>query len=93
MEPVELQLRAAVTGTSGLTQQLLTDAAIALITAITAEQLAQSALRQHHALQGRLLEQATGKTLDAGRVAEVRIVQQPERDAQGQTGSRGGGLS
>ena len=75
IELAELQLGTHIAGTGGLAQQLKTHAPITRVTAITAEHLPQSALRLHHTLQSRLLEQAASKAFDARGMTESRAVQ------------------
>ncbi|MCY1553967.1 hypothetical protein D9M68_905020 [compost metagenome] len=88
-QAAQLQLRAAVAGAGGLTQHVQADAAIAVIAAVAAEHLAQAALRCHHPVPRRLLEQFAGESLHARRLAQARAVQQPQGDARRQ-GLRGG---
>ena len=78
IEAAKLQLSSQVAGAGGLTQQLLTDTAIAGIAAIAAQQLAEAALRRDHALAGRLLEQASGEALDGGVMPQAGTIEQPE---------------
>ena len=68
---------------------LQTDATVARVAAVAAEQLPQTTLGLHHTLHGRLLEQPPGKALDAGGVAQTRAVEQPEGDTHRQ--ASGGG--
>ena len=48
-------------------------------------QLAQTALRSHYALTGRLLEQAPGEVFDVGAMPQAWAVKQPQGDFQGKT--------
>ncbi|ERO64556.1 hypothetical protein P308_23540 [Pseudomonas piscis] len=84
-DPTQLLLGATVAGASRLAQQVMTDTAVPGITAFAAHQLTQPALRGDYALAGRLLEQASGKVLDAGAMSKTRIVQQPQGNPQGET--------
>lgn len=61
----QLQLSLAVTGSCSLTQQLETDAAVALAVAVMAEQPSQAALGNNHTFECRLLEHPPGDTFDA----------------------------
>lgn len=88
-EQTEFLLRTTVTGTSGLTQQILTDATIPGVTALTAHQLTETALRSHYAFTRRLLEQAPCDVLGIMTVAQARAVEQPFCDANGKSLGRG----
>ncbi len=71
------ELSAAVTGTGGLPQKLVPDAAVTRVATILAEDLAQPALRNHHATASGLFEQPAGKMFDAGLLAQARVIEQP----------------
>jgi hypothetical protein len=63
-----------------LAQQILANAPVPGVTAFTAHQLTEAALRSHDTFTGRLLEQAPGQVLDAGAFSETRVVEQPLSD-------------
>lgn len=91
-DQTEFLLRATVTGTGGLTQQLLTDTPVTGIAALPANQLAEAALCSDHTFTGRLLEQTAGQVLGAGTVAQARRIEQPFGNTHGKTlgsGNRG----
>ncbi|GLH36638.1 hypothetical protein RS1P1_09210 [Pseudomonas moraviensis] len=88
-DQTEFLLRAPVTGTGGLTQQLLTDTPVTRVAAFTADQLAKTALRGDHAFTGRLLEQTAGEMLGAGAIAQARGIEQPFSHADGEALGRG----
>lgn len=79
----QFTLGTAVTGASRLAQEVVTDATVTGIPALTAHQLAQSALCSDHTLTGRLLEQTSGEVFDVGVVAQARTVEQPQGNFQG----------
>lgn len=84
-EQTEFLLRPTVTGTGGLAQQVLTDATIPGVTALAAHQLAETALRSHHAFTRRLLEQAASEVFGIMTVAQARAVEQPFCHANGKS--------
>ncbi len=88
-EQTELLLRATVAGTGGLTQQILTDAPVTGVTALAAHQLTKTALRSHHTLACRLLEQAASEVFGIMTVAQARAVEQPLSNANGKSLGRG----
>jgi hypothetical protein len=88
-EQTEFLLRATIAGTGGLAQQILTDATIPCVTALAAHQLAESALRSHHAITRRLFEQAASKVFGVMTVAQARAVEQPFGNANGKSLERG----
>ncbi len=83
IQAAQLQLRAPITGTRCLAQQLDTDAPVAGIAALAAEHLAQSTLRLNHTLTRRLLEQTAGDAFHAGSFSQPRTVEQPGGDTNG----------
>jgi hypothetical protein len=88
-EQTEFLLRTTVTGASGLAQQILTDATIPGVTALTAHQLTEAALRSHHAFTRRLFEQAPCDVFGIMTVAQARAVEQPFCDANRKSLGRG----
>lgn len=83
IEATQLQLSTLIAGTRRLAQQLLTDAPITGIAAITAQQLAKAALGHHHPPPRRLLEQTSGQTLERRTLAQNGLIQQPAGQADG----------
>ena len=79
----QFALGAAVTGTGGGAQQVMTDTTVAGVATFTAHQLPQAALRGDHPFTRRLLEQTPGEVFDVGVVAQARAVEQPQGDLQG----------
>lgn len=71
------ELSTAVTGTGRLTQELVPDAPVTRVATIFTENLAQPALRNHHATASGLFEQPAGKMFDAGLLAQARVIEQP----------------
>jgi len=71
------ELGTTVTGPGSLAQQLMADAPITGIAAITAKHLPQTTLRHHDTTTRRLLEQTTGEMLNAGLLIQARVIQQP----------------
>ena len=82
-EQTEFLLRATITSAGGLAQQILTDAPIPSVTALAAHQLAETALRNHHAITRRLFEQAASEVFCIVTVAQARAVEQPFGNANG----------
>ena len=74
----QLQLGTQIAGTGGLAQQFQANATITGIATVATQQLPQTTLRHNHTLTRRLLEHASGDTLDAGMVAETRAIEQPQ---------------
>lgn len=81
-QPAVLELGTPIARTGSLAQQFVANAPVAGIVAVLAEHLPEPALGYHHSLAGGLLEQATGKVLDARLVTQTRAVQQPEGHLQ-----------
>ena len=73
--PAEFQLGAQVARARRLAQQLQADAPIAGVAAVAAQQLAQTALGNDHALACRLLEQTPGNVFDVGVFAQAWAIQ------------------
>ena len=71
----QFQLRTAVMRTTGLAQQLETDAPVTRIATIAAKQFAQTALRHDYTLARRLFEQAAGELFGTDAMAQARAVQ------------------
>ncbi len=88
-EQTEFLLRATIAGTRGLTQQILTDATVPCVTALAAHQLAETALRNHHAITRRLFEQAASEVFGIVTVAQARAVEQPFGNTNGKSLGRG----
>ena len=65
----QFTLSARVAGTGGLAQQVVADAAVPGIAALTAHQQAQATLRHDHPFTGGLLEQTPGEVLEIGTIA------------------------
>lgn len=86
----QFQLGTRIAGARGLAQQFEADATITRIAAVAAQQLAEPALGSHHALAGRLLEQAAGEVLDAGVMPQSGTIQEPECQANRQAVARTG---
>ncbi len=82
-------LRAKVTGTGSLTQQVVADAAIPGIPALTAHQLTETALRDDHAFARWLLQQTPGEMLGIEAVDQARTVEQPFGYTHGKSLGRG----
>lgn len=89
IEAAQLELGGAVASTRRLAQQFHADTTVAGIVAVAAEHLAKAALSLHHALAGRLLEQATGNPFHAGGMPQPRAVQQPSGNANRYLGTDG----
>ena len=87
----QFALGASVAGASSRAQQIVTDAAVAGIPALTAHQLAETTLCGDYTFPGRLFEQTPSEVLDIAALPEARAVQQPQSDLQGKT--LGGGNS
>jgi hypothetical protein len=90
-ELAQFALGTAVAGTSSRAQQIVADAAVAGISALTAHQLAETTLRGDYTFPSRLFEQASSEVLDIAALPKARAVQQPQSDLQGKT--LGGGNS
>jgi hypothetical protein len=88
-EQTEFLPRATIAGTGGLAQQILTDATVPCVTAFAAHQLAETALRNHHAITRRLFEQAASEVFGIVTVAQARAVEQPFGNANGKSLGRG----
>ncbi len=82
-EQTKFPLRATITGTGGLAEQILTDTPVTGVTALAAHQLTEAALRSHHAITRRLFEQAASEVFGIVAGAQARAVEQPFGNANG----------
>jgi hypothetical protein len=85
----QLLLRPHVARTGRLAQKIVTDAPVPGIAALTAHQLAETALRNDYAFACRLLEQASGEVLGIMAVTQARAIEQPFSYTHGKALRRG----
>lgn len=76
-KPTIFELSIAITGSRGLAQQFVADAAIPGVAAVTAKHLPEPTLRHDHPVAGGLFQKTASEMFDAGLLIQARVIQQP----------------